>query len=68
MDDDAKRNTDYPFACWCGEQHKTSEYARDCKKCRTYLMPDDYAKRTIYRWHSAAPGNGMWILNDDTQK
>lgn len=35
----------FPWSCGCGEQHRTETNALDCRKCRAYLSPEDYAAR-----------------------
>lgn len=37
----------YPYACSCGEQHRTKAGAWGCRKCRQYLMEDDFDNRTV---------------------
>jgi len=37
----------FRYGCSCGESYSEAEYAWDCKKCRKYLMEEDYATRTV---------------------
>ena len=45
------RDEVYPFACQCGESHKTAQKAWDCKRCVRLLIPlRQYDDRSIYHF------------------
>jgi len=37
----------FAYSCGCGEQHLTAQGAVRCRKCRQYLMDEDYATRKV---------------------
>lgn len=38
----------FRYACSCGESYSEAAYAWDCKKCRKYLMEEDFANRKVW--------------------
>ena len=47
MNEQEKIDREFPWGCWCGEQYRTEEAAWGCKKCRQYLMEEDFSKREV---------------------
>jgi len=41
------------YGCACGESYETVQHAWACRKCRRYLMAEDYRARVVY--HTPAP-------------
>jgi len=35
------------FFCSCGESYSGLRYAINCRKCRRYLLDEDYPRRTV---------------------
>ena len=45
----------YVYECDCGEGHKTIAGAFGCRKCRTYLLDDDFYNRKVVDLRTGKP-------------
>jgi hypothetical protein len=50
----------YPFECGCGEMYKSDVAAISCRKCRTYLMDEDFATRCVTFWTESGESRVIW--------
>ena len=50
----------FPYACDCGEMWEDGESAVYCRKCRTYLMDEDFNQRSVW---NVSTGNLIWTLD-----
>jgi len=58
----------YPFECGCGEMYKSDVAAISCRKCRTYLMDEDFVDRCVTFWTESGESRVIWGTDRDAER